>query len=153
MCSGFRVFVFSWLIICALPGRSPAQTQPIWFGVWTLNLAKSTSSSPLPFKRATRRIEPTGDSVTIIDDQVRRRGGITHLEWTGKFDAADYSVQGVELLLTHAYRRLDERTLVLTQKIDNVVVSTARFTLSPDVNSITMVTSGATSTTTVYDKR
>ena len=33
-----------------------------------------------------------------------------HLEWTGKFDGNDYPVQGVEVVLTNAYRRVDDRT-------------------------------------------
>ena len=59
---------------------------------------------------------------------VRNRGGITHLEWTGKFDGNDYPVQGVELVLTNAYRRVDDRTYELIQKIDGEVVATARLT-------------------------
>src|SRR5436190_18220200 len=95
----FRAFVFSWLIPFALPGGLAAQPPRNLFGTWTLNVARSTySPGPPPYKRATRRIEPAGDGIKIIDEQVRTRGGIVHLEWAGKLDGLDYAVQGVELV-------------------------------------------------------
>ena len=59
---------------------------------------------------------------------MRSRGGILHLEWIGKFDGNDYPVQGVEVVLTSAYRRVDDRTWELRQKIDGEPVATVRFT-------------------------
>jgi hypothetical protein len=146
--------VFSWQIVLALPGVAAAQTPTSWFGVWKLNLARSTySPGPPPFRRATRRIEGAGDGIKITDDQIRSRGGVTHFEWSGKFDGVDYPVQGVELVLTNAYRRIDDRTLELIQKIDGQVVATARLLISPDGRTITTVNSSRTaSATTVYEK-
>ena len=131
------------------------QTDSSWFGTWTLNLARSTySPNPPPYKRAIRRIERSGDDIKITDEMVRSRGGVTHLEWTGKFDGQDYPVQGVELVLTNAYRRVDDRTYELIQKIDGDVVATARVAMSPDGNTITTVNSSRTaSATTVYERR
>ena len=150
----FRVFASSWLIHLALSGALAGQGSTNWFGTWTLNLARSTySPGPPPFKRATRRIEAAGDRITIIDDQVRNRGGIAHYEWTGTFDGVDYPVQGVELVLTNAYRRVDDRTYELIQKIDGEVVATARLAISPDGKTITTVNSSQTaSATTVYER-
>ena len=141
--------------VLALPGGLTAQTEPSWFGTWTLNLARSTySPGPPPFKRATRTVAPSGDDITIVDEMVRNRGGITHLEWTGKFDGHDYPVQGVELVLTNAYRRVDDRTYELIQKIDGEVAATSRLTMSPDGRTITTVNSSKTaSATTVYDRQ
>jgi hypothetical protein len=146
--------VCSWQVVLALVGVSAAQTPPIWFGTWRLNLDQSTySPGPPPFKRATRRIAASGDDITIIDEMVRSRGGITHLEWTGKFDGKDYPVQGVELVLTNAYRRIDDRTYDLIQKIDGEVVATSRLTMSADGKTIITVNSSRTaSATTVYDR-
>src|SRR5262245_52251961 len=102
------------LTALSLPGGvATVQTQASWFGTWTLNLAKSTFSLQPAYKRATRRIEPANGSVLIVDDLVRTRGGILHLEWSGKFDGADYPVQGVEVALTSAYRCPDDRTCEL----------------------------------------
>jgi hypothetical protein len=149
------VFVSSWLITLALPGALAAQVDPVWFGTWTLNLARSTySPGPPPFRRATRRIARSGGRINITDDQVRTRGGVTHLEWTGTFDGRDYPVQGVELVLTNAYHRVDDRTYELIQKIDGEVVATARLVISADGRTITTVNSSRTaSATTLYDKQ
>ncbi len=145
----------SWLITLPLPGALAAQVDPVWFGTWKLNLARSTySPGPAPFRRATRRIERSGSRIKITDDQVRTRGGVTHLEWTGTFDGMDYPVQGVELVLTNAYRRVDDRTYELIQKIDGEVAATARLVMSADGRTITTVNSSRTaSATTLYDKQ
>ena len=137
------------------PGMLPGETIASWFGTWKLNLASSTySPGPPPFKRATRRIEQVGARITITDDQVRTRGGLIHLEWTGKFDGLDYAVQGVEVALTNAYRRIDDHTCELVQKVDGEIVATARLLLSPDGTTITTVNSSRTaSATTVYERQ
>jgi hypothetical protein len=125
-----------------------------WFGVWKLNVARSVFNPQPPYARATRRIEPSDGGVTIIDDLVRSRGGILHLEWTGKFDGADYAVQGVEVVLTNAYRCSNERTCELVQKLDGDVVGTSRLVLSADGRTLTTVTTSRTgSATTVYEKQ
>ena len=69
------------------------------------------------------------------------RGGITHLEWTGKFDGTDYPVQGVEVVVTNVYRRVDDRTYEVVQKVDGEVSVTARMAVSPDGKTLTTVTS------------
>ena len=147
--------MMSWSSTLGRPAQEHVQLQPRWFGTWTLNLGRSTySPGPPPFKRATRTVAPSGDEITIVDEMVRNRGGITHLEWTGKFDGNDYPVQGVELVLTNAYRRVDDRTYDLIQKIDREVVATSRLTLSPDGRTITTVNSSKTaSVITIYEKR
>ena len=138
-----------------LPGLLEAQSARLWFGVWTLNIAKSTyASGAPPYKRGTRRIEPSERGVKIIDDLVRPRGGIVHLEWIGRFDGLDYPVQGVEVVLTNAYRCRDDRTCELVQKLDGEPVVTAWLTISPDGNVLTTVASGQTAAfTTVYERQ
>jgi len=128
---------------------------PAWIGVWTLTAVLSTDpSASTLYKRGTKHIDSTGTSVTIVDDFVRSRGGILHLEWTGQFDGRDYPVQGVELALTSAYRQVDERTLELVQKIDGATVLTARITLSAEGKTVTTESSdGRSKTTTTYKKR
>jgi hypothetical protein len=149
----FRVFVLASQIALATAG---AQTPASWFGTWQLNVGKSTFSPEPPYKGARRRIEASdgGMTITIVDDLVRTRGGILHLEWTGKLDGLDYSVQGVEIVLTNAYRRVDDRTWALVQKMDGVIVATARLAISPDGKTLTTVTSSRTgNATTIYERR
>lgn len=128
----------------------------LWLGTWKLNVAKSIyTPGPPPYKRATRRIVPASDGrVTIIDDLVRTRGGIVHLEWTGRFDGRDYPVQGVEAALTSAYRCTSDRSCEVVQKVDGEIVATSRLRLSDDGRTLTAVATAAAGTfTTVYEKQ
>jgi len=132
-----------------------SQTAPAWVGTWTLNLERSIYNPERPpFKRATRRIEQSGEWVTIVDDIVGGRGGIVHLEWTGRFDGTDYPVEGLDIVLTNAYRQIDDRQYELVQKMEGKVVATARLSLSADGRTITTVTTSQTgSATTIHEKR
>jgi len=135
------------------------QNSPL-FGMWRLNPARSTpGSSPPLFKRTTCTIEPWEDGVRVSYDMVGVRGGITHVEWIGKFDGQDYSVQGVDYVLTNAYRRIDERTYEVVQKVDGELAATAQIVVSPDGKTITTTTADRgprrqdRATTAVYEKQ
>ena len=130
--------------VLALMLQSLSAQAPSWTGTWRLDLSRSEFiPGPAPYVRATRRIEPFGDSIRIVEDLVRVRGGITHLEWTGKLDGRDYRVHGVDLFVTYAYRNVDPVTLEGVVKVDGAVVSTSRETLSADGGMVTIVTRGA----------
>ena len=130
---------------------------PAWVGVWTLAAVMAgspNSAAQRLYTRGTRHITASGDSLTIVDDLVRIRGGVVHLEWTGTVDGRDYPVQGVEVYLTSAYRQVDDHTLELTQKVDGRAVVRATLKLSDDGNTITTTTTdGVTTARTVYTKR
>jgi hypothetical protein len=128
---------------------------PAWVGVWTLSAVLSANTNvPRLYTRGTRHIQSSGQSVSIVDDLVRVRGGVVHLEWTGTLDGRDYPVEGVEVFLTSAYRQIDDHTLELTQKVDGRAVVKAKLVLSPDGKTITTTTTdGVTTATTVYSKR
>ena len=129
---------------------------PAWIGVWTLSaiLASNNSTAPRLYTRGTRHITSFDSTVTIVDDLVRIRGGIVHLEWTGTLDGRDYPVEGVEVFLTSAYRQIDDHTIELTQKLDGHTVVKGRLVLSADGKTITTTTTdGTTTATTVYSKR
>jgi hypothetical protein len=147
------VVVFA-LVTLLAPGLARAQSTRLWFGVWELNVVRSSySSGPPPYKRATRRIEPSERGIRIVDDLVRPRGGVVHLEWIGRFDGLDYPVQGAEAVLTNAFRCRDDRTCELVQKLDGEVVVTARLTISPDGKVLTTVAADQeASFTTVYER-
>jgi len=128
-----------------------------WFGTWSLNVsASSYKPEPLPYKRGKRKIAPAeGGAIAIVDDLVRIRGGILHLEWTGKFDGTDYPVQGVEVALTNAFRCSNDRACVVIQKIDGVVVATEQIAISPDGRTLTTSAAGANGAAArlVYDRQ
>ncbi len=159
-----------------------AQDGAPWFGTWEQELGRPASRFETPpYKKVTTRIEPyregagaaagnlagpaagnsvTGDAdgVRVTYDMVRARGGITHVEWVGRFDGRDYPVQGVDSFLTNAYRILDERRYEIVIKVDTVVVATATATVSTDGQTLTVTTverdaSGRPSTSTAIYRR
>ena len=144
----------------AAPQTATGQVPSFWFGTWTFNVGKSIyNPGPPPYIRATYRIEPWNDGVKVVYDMVRPRGGVNHLEWTGKLDGMDYAVQGVEEFVTNAYRPLGDREWEVILKIDGRVAAKSRVTLSPDGHTMTTVTTGRNAqgaevtTTTVYEKQ
>jgi len=137
-----------------------AQVDARWFGTWAYNPAKSTDAGDAPFKKGTLMIEPSGDWVKITYELFRERGGVSHLEWTGRFDGRGYALQGVdEYSVTNAYRRLDDHTYEIVQRVDGAISTTATISLSPDGKRLATITRGTNAlgedvtTTTVYEKR
>ena len=91
--------------ILALPGALAGQAEPSWFGIWQLNLARSTyDPGPPPFRRATHRIERSGDRIKITDDQVRLRANFERLPPTSdaykrylkKFDTQETEIESLQ---------------------------------------------------------
>ncbi len=118
-----------------------AQVHPAWLGEWRLDLARSTyDPGPAPYQRASYRIEPWRDGLRVVNDMVRVRGGVVHLEWTGRFDGEDYPVQGVEDFVTYAYRRVGDRAYDIVIKLDGRPTAVSRAVLAPDGSSITTTT-------------
>ena len=136
-----------------------AETPAVWLGTWVLNVERSTyNPGPAPYKRGTFTVEPWQDGVRLISDLVGVRGGVTHYEWTGKFDGQDYALQGIEEDLTYSYASIDDRNVQIVIKVAGRAVARARATVSPDGKTMTTVTSGfsprgeAITTTTIYEK-
>jgi hypothetical protein len=130
-----------------------------WFGVWQLNLGKSVyNPGPAPYKRATIRVERVDDKVRFSYDFVHLRGGVQHLEWTGRFDGNDYMVQGIDEYMTYAYKPLDAGTYEIVAKADGQVAAVATVTISPDGRTLTTVTRRKNirgqdiTNTTIHDK-
>lgn len=120
---------------------------------------QSTYTGPPAYKRATYTIEPAGDGLRVIYDAVLPRGGVTHLEWTGRLDGREYIVQGVDQFLTYAYRGAGDGSYELVARIDGRAAATARVVFSADGRTMTTTTraGGAdgqpVTTTTVYAKK
>jgi len=81
---------------------------------------------------------------------VGTRGGVTHWEWTGRFDGKDYPMQGVDTVMTNAYRKIDAQSYEIVVKVDGNVAAVSRVTVSPDGRTLNVVT-GQT-TTSVYER-
>jgi hypothetical protein len=131
-----------------------------WFGTWNLNLEKSTERPDATrYRRVTSRIEPWEDGLKVSYDMVGIRGGITHTEWTGRLDGKDYPMQGLDYVMTNAYRRIDDRSYEIVIKIDGALAATAHVSVSPDGKTLNVTTDqrmadGRTSrTTAIYDRQ
>ena len=127
------------IAVLVLPGTLVGQMEGPFFGTWELDTSASTQNSGR-FKRTTCSIEPWEDGLKVSYDAVGARGGVIHLEWTGRFDGQDYPVQGADYVLTNAYTRIDARTYAVVIKVDGGRVATARTALSSDGQTLTTVT-------------
>ena len=76
----------------------------------------------------------------VTYDMVHRRGGITHMEWAGRFDGRDYPVQGVDYVLTNAYRQLSDRSYEIVVSVEGRRAATATSVVSTDGNKLTVDT-------------
>jgi len=141
------------LSLVLLAGARSGSSQPRdpWLGTWSLNFAKSSQTTEGPrYKRVTSRIEPWADGLKVSYDMVGTRGGVTHWEWTGRFDGKDYPMQGVDTVMTNAYRKIDAQSYEIVVKVDGNVAAVSRVTVSPDGRTLNVVT-GQT-TTSVYER-
>ena len=148
------------LVLAPLTHHSAGREEESWYGTWNLNFGKSSDRSDASrYKRVTIRIEPWEGGLRVAYDMVGTRGGITHIEWTGRFDGKDYPVQGVDEVLTNAYRGIDDHAYEIVVKRDGVVVAAARVAVSSDGRQLHVATeertaSGQTvNTTAIYDKQ
>ena len=173
-----------WLITAvrnALPGhRTPVGSLPAtpnrqaqeapttgddnpFMGTWKLNLVKSKivgpeGARPLPITKSVVTFEPAGEQVKVIDDDTFADGHSIHMEWSGKLDGEDYPVTGDSNADTWSYKKINDRTLILTTKSDGKVQATREITVSADgktrtVTGIRMDTNGRkASITAVYEK-
>ena len=146
----------AFILVCVLTlhATASAQTPAAWIGTWKQNFEKSTSGSAR-YKRVTTRIEALEDRLKVTYDMIGARGGVTHMEWTGKFDGKDYPVQGVDYVLTNAYRLINDRSYEIEIKVDGRAVANVVVTVSEDGKTLTTVTTESQTVTSkaVYDRQ
>ena len=131
----------------------PSTKDQPWFATWQQVPPARKWFDPWPYQRVTLRIEASDDGLRVIYDMVRRRGGIQHMEWSGRFDGKDYAVQGVDYVLTNAYRRLSDRSYEIVVKVDGRAAAVATAVVSADGGTLNVDTreqdeNGRTVTTT-----
>ena len=158
-----RASVTSWpvllLAVAFLAATPIAQQQAPWFGTWQQVPPEKKWFDPWPYQKVTLRIEPSGDGLRVVYDMVRRRGGIQHMEWSGRFDGKDYPVQGVGYVLTNAYRQLSDRSYEIVVKVDDRAAAVATAAVSSDGRTMSVDTKerdakGRTvSTTATYQRQ
>jgi hypothetical protein len=151
------------LFLVALVSPASAQSPEPFaglLGTWHLNAGASQwNPAPAPYARATWKIEPDGDGVKMTYDLVGTRGGVTHMEWSGRFDSRDYQIQGPDSYVTYAYTPVGGGTFDLVVKAEGNIAASGRLVLSPDGRRLTtQMTSrsarlGKIVPMTVYEKR
>lgn len=110
-----------------------AQSADPWIGTWKVNAAKSKYDPGPPPKSSTHKFELSeGGFVKHTIDTVDAQGQASHTEVVAKFDGKDYPVQGAQTKNTRAYKRIDDRTLEVTNKTDGKVTNTVRVVVSRD---------------------
>ena len=157
----------------ALHATTGTATEAPWFGTWQLEAPKTAPrwfEAP-PYKKVTITIEPSGEApgqpsgqaagearregLRVTYDMVRTRGGVTHMEWLGRFDGKDYPVQGAPSFMTNAYRQIDDRSYEIVIKIDGATAATATAVVSSDGATMTVTTieTAGGKSTAVYKRR
>jgi hypothetical protein len=127
-------------------------------GTWTLNEAKS-KFPPNSSKNTKVVYEAMGDKVKVTVDGVDAEGKPLHNEWTGMLDGKDYPLTGDTNSDTRAYKKINDRTLELTQKKADKVTATGKIVVSADGKTRTVTIHATDSTgkkssyTSVYDKQ
>ena len=93
-------------------------------------------------KNTTVVYEAAGDNVKVTADGVDREGKPTHGEWTGKFDGKDYPLLGDSAADMRAYKKVDDRTMDLTNKKGEKATTTGRIVVAADGKTRTVTVSG-----------
>jgi hypothetical protein len=131
------------------PAASAAQAAPNtppanpWLGRWSINVNRSKYGGPAP-KALTHTFEETPGGMKLIVDQITGDGRKIHTEVMVKFDGTDQPVYGdAQRDSTRAFRRIDARTMEVTNKTDGRVTSTVTEVVSAD---------GRTRTTTIVGR-
>jgi hypothetical protein len=108
-------------------------------GTWKLNEAKSKFAPGSP-KNNTVVYEAAGDNIKVTVDGVDAEGKPTHNEWTGMFDGKDYPLTGDPTADMRSYKKVNDRTLDLTNKKDGKVVVTGKIAVAKDGKTRTITT-------------
>jgi len=95
----------------------------------------------------------TGDEVTITADGVEGEGTPIHTEWKGKFDGKDYAVTGDPDADKRSYQKMNERTLFMTAKKGNEIVSRGMIVVSADGKTQDVMLAPAGTAISVYNEK
>src|ERR1700756_5461454 len=134
--------LLSFVMLFAAASACVAADDPN-MGTWKLNEAKS-KFSPGAAKNTSVVYEAVGDSVKVTVDGVGADGKPSHNEWTGKFDGKDYPLTGDSSADSRSYKKIDARTMELTNKKGGKTVASGKITVSADGKSRTVVVSAPT---------
>jgi len=127
-------------------------------GTWKLNDGKSKLVPGAP-QNSTVVYEAAVDMVKVTTDGTTGDGKPMHTEWTGKFDGKDYPLTGDPSADTRSYKKVNDHTMDINNKMGGKVVVTGRIVVAADGKSRTVTTTRTDSTgkkitnVAVFDKQ
>jgi len=151
-----KMIVFALALFVA--GAAVCKADSPHMGTWKLNEAKSHFSTGAT-KNHTVVYEAAGDDTKVIVDGTAGDGSAVHNEWTGKFNGRYRAVTGSPTADVRAYRKINSRSLSITEKKGGKIVLTGTITVSADGKSRTVRTTATDAkgkrirNTAVYDKQ
>jgi len=137
---GFVAVVMTLCGLNVLTAGAQTKDDPL-VGRWVLDRAKSEFSGNVPEKRFTIfELTPDG-GLKHITETVIANGSTDRVEYTSKYDGKDVPISN-SFLWTVSVKRVDERKTERSGKVKGEVVETSTRTVSPDGQTLTIVTSG-----------
>jgi hypothetical protein len=129
--------------LSTLTAVAGAQATDPWIGTWKANLEKSSwSPGPAPKVGPTVTIERAGEGMKTTIDSTDPQGAPMHTETTWAFDGKDHPVKGGPDGATVVYKRINDRTFEVTQKIGGKPLVTTHVAVSADGKTMTATQTG-----------
>ena len=158
---GLTSVVCTAVFVAAFPRLGFAQVNPLIFGTWKLNLAKSVYNLGPPPKAQTQKYEPSGVGFNVTVETLAGNGFRIEYGYSANLDGKEYPMNG-ELTPngadTIAINRIDAVTIEAILRRAGEVVLTTRSVISKDGKVLTHTSSGTnlnelpTHSVTVFDK-
>jgi hypothetical protein len=140
----FTALVVALVTLGAVGLTAQTKSADPWIGTWKTDLAKSTfKPGPTPTTPATVTIERSGSGMKTTIDSTDPEGKPTHTETSWMFDGKDHPVNGAPAPnTTAAYKRIDDRTFEVSNKVDGKPTITTRVAVSADGKTLTATQHG-----------
>jgi hypothetical protein len=115
-----------------------AQAADNWVGTWVLNVAKSKyDPGPAPKSQTTKLEAVTSGGLKEMGDRLNADGSTTKWEWTAKIDGKDYPVMGDPDRDMVSLMKVDDNTLLVTNKKEGKITNTMKISVAKDGKSRT----------------
>jgi len=119
-----------------------AQSKDAFLGKWVMDPDQSQfTPGPGPFDRS-MIFEMKNGGLHNLTSTKNANGGTTIIEYTAKFDGADYPIDGTGLD-TVSIKRDDPNTIERTGKVRHMPSETCMMKVSPDGKTLTMTVKGS----------
>jgi hypothetical protein len=136
-----KLRVFGWMVAVVLMA-SPALAKDYISGSWVLNVSKSKYGTGTPPKSQTTKLESTDSGLREIVDRVNADGTTTHWDLTVKYDGKEYAVVGDPSRDKVIVKKVDDRTLEVTNKKGGAVTTRMQIVVAPDGKTRTNTVKG-----------